>query len=94
MSSDSDEKASLAYQKDYRMRFPAVRFDALDQIQIPPNPGLGIPALLMVDKNGEIVRSCSDVPRSECLDEAKKSRVKTNCLSGFDNPIDDIAFFL
>jgi len=58
VSSDKTEKDMVAYMRDYKMEFPALehgRFDRLDKGFRAIKVGRGIPNLIVVDSNGELL---------------------------------------
>lgn len=72
VSSDRSEADALAYARNYKMDFPQIRFDDRGAPFVPRNPGSGIPALRLVDADGNSLLTSQDVSRSDFLDAASK----------------------
>ncbi len=72
VSADRTEEDALAYQRDYKMKFPQLKFDKINSKDIPGNPGRGIPALRMVNAAGETVLTSEEVGRDKFLTRAKQ----------------------
>jgi nucleoredoxin len=57
VSSDNDEGSQLKYMKEYKMPWPAVRLSKVKSSPLKKFGGSGIPNLVLLDKNGSLIKS-------------------------------------
>ncbi|MEM8866779.1 MAG: thioredoxin-like domain-containing protein [Verrucomicrobiota bacterium] len=76
MSSDRSAKDSKSYMQDYKMPWPAVRYDRMSSSGLQGKGGRGIPSLVLFDTKGKIVSSSYNgrnyLGPNKVLDDLKK----------------------
>ena len=55
VSSDRDQRSQEKYMADYKMPWPAVKFDQSKQNIVSRYSGRGIPCLVILDRNGKVI---------------------------------------
>lgn len=72
--SDRSHAETVAYLKDFRMPWPAIRYEekAKGIPAVPPNPTGYIPAMVLTDRDGKVLLANGDgLPRDAFLEKAK-----------------------
>lgn len=70
--SDKSEEDSIAYLKDYRMPWPALKLSEASGSDIPRSRSTGIPAMVLTDKDGAVLlASGAELPRGSFLEQTE-----------------------